>query len=467
MGRRLLGAFLVCALVLAVAPEVCLACSCIVPEPQVALAQSPLVFRGRLVGGAASVARTYRNDGTFKEYKVYRADFLVSTVWKGDVLPIMSVYNGREDIFSTCDYYFGGSPGATAPSSREYLIFASGGGGVGVPDWPSTYWCAGTRSVEDGDPFLASLGPGKGLDNPIPAASGLGSGLASSASRLAVTATYAGRANMLDHPPGRAATTAHQFGFTPVGLTLDRDGNRYVIDLDQLATNVARVVKIAPDGQILQTWGTTSGVGSNQFGEPNLLAVDSKGQVWVSDLSRLWTLGSDGSMRRRLEPGFSPFYAQGLAIDTQDNIYLSNGVAKLIVKVSPDGRELARWNVGGGVITADRQGNLYLADTGISKIAPNGTILGRWDYPKVAETWFYGLSGIAADASGNIYVADRGNLVRQFSPDGILVAEWRGTGVAPGQFGGTMGVAVDARGDVYVADRGNFRIQRIPAAGAP
>src|SRR6266851_508046 len=124
-------------------------------------------------------------------------------------------------------------------------------------------------------------------------------------------------------------------------------------------------------------------------------------------------------------------------------------------------------------ITHDQQGNIYVGDkwsgrAHIIKLSPNGRELAEWhvftvhDPPLVTDGPF----GLAVDAQGNIYVADGGdNTIKKLSPTGQLLATWGKTGSAPGELSWPQGVAVDAQGNVYVADFYNSRIQKFSSTG--
>nr|WP_315250906.1 SMP-30/gluconolactonase/LRE family protein [uncultured Duganella sp.] len=134
-------------------------------------------------------------------------------------------------------------------------------------------------------------------------------------------------------------------------------------------------------------------------------------------------------------------------------------------------------------VALDQQGNLYIADGGnnniIRKIDMNGltsTLAGGvegYAEGKGTAAAFNTPSGIALDRDGNLYVADTGNnAIRKVTPDG-LVSTLAGDGPAgdrdgkgaTAQFNGPVGVAVDPAGVVYVADTYNDRIRRIAPDG--
>jgi DNA-binding beta-propeller fold protein YncE len=64
----------------------------------------------------------------------------------------------------------------------------------------------------------------------------------------------------------------------PTGLAVDTGGNVYVSD-----NGNHRVVKFDSSGSFIASWGS-GGSGNGEFKGPTGLAVDSKGRVYVSDM---------------------------------------------------------------------------------------------------------------------------------------------------------------------------------------
>jgi sugar lactone lactonase YvrE len=145
------------------------------------------------------------------------------------------------------------------------------------------------------------------------------------------------------------------------------------------------------------------------------------------------------------------------------------------------------------VMTMDKSGNLYIADTlnyrirkvdtsgNISTIAGDGTKGNSGDGKAATAAEFGGIGGIAVDGSGNIYFSDTSNhLIRKISSSGTISA-FAGTGTLgfsgdttqytiPGstvvvatnaKVSGPTGIAVDSKGNVYFSDSGNNRIRRV------
>jgi sugar lactone lactonase YvrE len=309
----------------------------------------------------------------------------------------------------------------------------------------------------------------------------------------------------------------------PAAVSKDAAGNVYVAD----AGNVT-IRKITPAGVVstfagtAQRTGTADGTGSDaQFMRPAGIAVDSHGNVFVSDSGRYPYSG--GHSLRKITPaglvttvasGFN--WPGGIAIDGADNIYLAEAGANKIRKITPDGVVTTVAGTGsrgftngtGSVatffgpaavaVTAD--GTLFVADSGneaIRKITPAGEVTtvagsvlrGSVDGMGSAARFYlsntngcYGFcdggpfptppseitGGIAVDGAGNVLVADSLNhTIRKVTPAGAVttIAGLAGTpGTADGtgsgaRFNKPIGLFVDSAGSVYVADTANCTIR--------
>ncbi len=196
-----------------------------------------------------------------------------------------------------------------------------------------------------------------------------------------------------------------------------------------------------------------------QFSDPYGVAVDGKGNIYIAD-------GGDGNRIRRIAPDGAVTTVAG-----GEEGYADGPGAK------------ARFHTPSG-LALDRQGNLYVADTGnhaIRKITPDGVVstvagsgvAGNADgVGKAAH--FNGPVGLAIDDGGTLYVADTYNdVVRKIAPDGT-VTTLAGSG-APGDADGPAlsasfdtpcALLVDADGALLVADTRNDAIRRIGKDGA-
>ncbi|MGB5700211.1 SMP-30/gluconolactonase/LRE family protein, partial [Muriicola sp.] len=120
-------------------------------------------------------------------------------------------------------------------------------------------------------------------------------------------------------------------------------------------------------------------------------------------------------------------------------------------------------------IAIDKEDNLYITDSSVGlirKIAPNGDVTtlagstsGFADGQGTAAQFSFP-TGITVDKQGDIYVTDvSNNRIRKISPEGN-VTTLAGDGTTT-QFNQPQGITIDAFGDLYVADRSNNRILKI------
>ena len=228
----------------------------------------------------------------------------------------------------------------------------------------------------------------------------------------------------------------------PFGIALDGT-SVYVVD--QLNN---RIQKFAPDGTPLAAWGG-AGAGTGQLRTPFGAAVASGGLL-VADFGndRVQQFGFDGQPVRTLGrsgSGDGQFTRPaGVAVDRDGNIYVSDHFNDRIEKFSASGRFLTQF--GQSSLATPVPGAVALLgapDSGLSR-------------PE----------GIAVDRDGNLYVADYGrSRVVKLAPDGHLLTSWGSTGQGNGDFVGPKGVALDGNGHLYVADTGNGRIERFTLDG--
>jgi sugar lactone lactonase YvrE len=224
---------------------------------------------------------------------------------------------------------------------------------------------------------------------------------------------------------------------SPQRVAVDSDGNIYVTD-----NKNERVIKLSPKGAQLATWGSP-GQGNEQFGSPVGIAVDSQNNVYVVDegYSRIEKFTSSGQFLAAFGgTGFDPGSFDGpvdVAVDSQGNMYVADTALCRVQKLSPNGQSLAVW------------GELGKCDNAS----------GHFSLP----------SGVAVDPSGNVYVADTiNNRIVKLSASGQVLAIWGGErGSKPGQFYGPTDIALDTHGNLYVADPGNYRLQKLSPDGKP
>ena len=145
-------------------------------------------------------------------------------------------------------------------------------------------------------------------------------------------------------------------------------------------------------------------------------------------------------------------------------------------------------------IAVDSHGNLFIADSGNSRIArvdTNGIITTFVNTNFLSPAGFSGDGGpatkaklnfpkaVAVDSFGNLFIADVGNYrIRKVNTNGIITTiAGNGTNGFSGDGGpatnaefamngpGSSSLCLDTRGNIYLADAGNMRIRKIDTNG--
>jgi sugar lactone lactonase YvrE len=118
-------------------------------------------------------------------------------------------------------------------------------------------------------------------------------------------------------------------------------------------------------------------------------------------------------------------------------------------------------------VGVDRQGNIYIADSGdnlVEKISPAGKPLMRWS--EAGGKPFNNPQGVKVDAAGNIYVADQANnRVVKLSASGRSTAPWGRGDSGPNTLNAPIALAVDGAGNVWALDAGTPPLHELSPAG--
>jgi sugar lactone lactonase YvrE len=198
-----------------------------------------------------------------------------------------------------------------------------------------------------------------------------------------------------------------------------------------------------------QSYGAP-GKESGQLDQPHGLAVDAQGTVYVSDSGahRVTVFGPDGKLLREIGSfGSGPGQfnePHGVAVDAQGNLYVADTWNARIDKFDANGTFVKSWGQG----QPDQSGRLLTMT--------DGTEAGN----AAAPLGFYGPRGVAVDKQGNVYIADTGNKrIVVTDGEGNFLYQWGSAGAGPGQFSEPIGLALDGRGNLYVADSWNSRVQ--------
>lgn len=285
---------------------------------------------------------------------------------------------------------------------------------------------------------------------------------------------------------------------TPSCVALDRSGNVYVTDRGN-----HRIRKISPSGSVSTLAG--SGIrgkdngpsGVAQFNEPEGVAVDDAGNVYVADtrnnvirkISRegfVTTFAGSGRGYLDGRADLAKFMVPtGIAVDRFQNVFVSEEAGNRIRKITVSGEVStiagsgkAEFADGAGIaasfcrphgIAVDASGTVYIADAGnyrirtitsggvISTLAGSGAA-GFLDGDGAHAT-FSRLAGLTIDPSGVVYVTNNGaRCIRKVMPDGqVSTIAGSGNLIECDQFGTKVsiklgrGIAMDAQGNLYVS----------------
>lgn len=255
---------------------------------------------------------------------------------------------------------------------------------------------------------------------------------------------------------------------------------------------------------------------------PYSIATDSRGRVLITDPGSQTVQIFDFEQKKhqrlrgsRREPFASPI---GVAVDGQDNIYVTDSRLGKIFVFDPKGKFTryigdlkceGRFKRPTGIAIDAKAGEIYLTDTLyhavfvmdlsgkiLRRFGERGTENGQFNYPTgvalhgeeliVVDAMnfrlqafdrhgqfrrafgvvgnstgaFYRPKGVAVDSEGNIYVVE--NLfetVQVFDDQGRLLYFFGASGGEPGQFQLPSGIWIDPRDRIYIADSYNHRVQ--------
>ena len=281
------------------------------------------------------------------------------------------------------------------------------------------------------------------------------------------------------------------------GLAVDASGNLFVAD-----TGNSRIKKYKSNSELDTAWCAGGimaayGRGAGQFYSPSTPVMDSRGRIYVADtfnnriarytssgaLDTVW--GSGGYIGSVYDDAF--LLPQYVAVDSDDNLYVSDDANKRIKRYTSAGVLDTSWATGGILsddliqptgIDIDGSGNLYVTDSNrhcIKRYTPGGVrdtswgggdgIVGTGSAGNGSDEFYYP-RGLAVMPDGTLFVSDASNSrIKAYTPQGELKTSWGGgDGIAVGSAElGAFGMPYDLTvncdtGEVYVADSMNGRV---------
>ena len=169
----------------------------------------------------------------------------------------------------------------------------------------------------------------------------------------------------------------------------------------------------------------------------------------------------------------------GVAVDSQDRVYVARRSPPAILVYDDQGRFLQSWGedalANPHLLWIGSDDQVYCADSGnhtVRKFSADGEVLqtlGTPDRPGPPDMPFNQPTRAMLSQSGDLFVADGYGQFRvhRLSPDGQVLSSWGEGGQGPGQFALPHSLWVDdRRSRVLVMDRENNRIQIFDFEGA-
>jgi uncharacterized protein (TIGR03437 family) len=312
---------------------------------------------------------------------------------------------------------------------------------------------------------------------------------------------------------------------SPTSVATDASGNVYIADTQnyqvcEVTVSNGNIVTFAGNGGYGYSGDGGQAVNAT-MGEPNGVAVDSAGNVYISDESNnvvrkvapggtITTFAGNGTA------GYSGDNGQaaaaelntpaGLAVDGAGNVYIADSRNNVVRKVSGTGvittfagNHTSGNYAGDGVaatatslgyptgVAVDSSGNVYIAASTFFMVfkVTNGIITtvagdGNEGYSgnggPARNAWLDRLGNVAVDSSGNVYIADFGACVIWEVSNGTITVIAGNVNLGGGYSGDggpatsaalneAMGVAVSG-GKVYIADTFNNVIRLLTPFGS-
>ena len=169
----------------------------------------------------------------------------------------------------------------------------------------------------------------------------------------------------------------------------------------------------------------------------------------------------------------------GIAIDSQNNVFLTDEELNKIIIWSEEGKFITQWGSSGSApgqlngpagIAIDKSDNIFISDQNnhrIQKFKADGEFLAAFGTFGDGDGELNMPWGIHISPDNHIWVADwRNDRIQKFTLSGEFVLTFGESGSQANQFSRPSGVAVDNQNNVFVSDWGNERVQILSGNGS-
>lgn len=262
---------------------------------------------------------------------------------------------------------------------------------------------------------------------------------------------------------------------SPYGITTDSRGRIVVVDPKGAAVHVYDAA-----GKKYTRIGAPKG---HQFVSIVGVAVDGEDNIYVSDTAtgKLFVFGRDGKYRRLVGSDEGEFNRpSGIAVDREaGRLYVVETVAGRVEVLTLGGRrlfEFGRPGTGDGEFNRPTQISLrgdrvYVTDALNARIQvfdAEGRFVAKLGRRGAGPGDMERPKGVATDSEGHVYVVEGlHDVVQIFDRDGRYLMDFGGTGSERGSFYLPTAIHIDANDQIYVADPFNRRVQVFRYLRAP
>ncbi|CAF1570505.1 unnamed protein product [Rotaria magnacalcarata] len=267
----------------------------------------------------------------------------------------------------------------------------------------------------------------------------------------------------------------------PYSFCIDDDSQTMII-ADYGNDRIVQLKMNSRNGEILAGGG---GVGTqlDQLNQPTDVIIDKKtNSLIICDRQNRrclrWSL-SKGTVQGEIL--FDNIRCWGLAIDDQNNVYISDTEKHAVIRYTMNDKNgtIVAGGQGRGAalnqlnnptyIFVDQQQNVYVSERGNHRVtkwkkgASQGIVVAGGHGQGKLLTQVSQPEGLFVDTSGTVYVVDSWNhrvtLWPKEAKQGTVIAGGNGQGNTSNQLNSPVGLSFDEHGNLYVADCGNDRIQ--------
>ena len=194
------------------------------------------------------------------------------------------------------------------------------------------------------------------------------------------------------------------------------------------------------------------------FGGVPAVALDSKGNLWVFQRAeegkpQLFKFDPDYNLILQIGPSVIGYQdkAHGMAVDAEDNVWITAANGATVMKLSPEGTLLLTIGVRGRRGDWDEAaGQRLLWQPVMVAFAANGDVYIGQGHANESPN-----DTDSDDPTNNLGAAR----ILHLDKNGRFINQWYGNEVGQGKFSSAHGLAVDPKtGDVWIGDREEYRI---------